>query len=79
MMERPTSKTAIISRGQIEIRRIPMSHCRFTVATNSITVPRIFPFLFSVGNIIENIPLVDFTQPDGLDLQIFVIDMKLKS
>jgi hypothetical protein len=68
----------ITSRGQIEIRRIAMSHCPFTIATNSFTVPRVFPFLFSIGNIIENIPLVDFTQPDGLGLQIFVIDMKTK-
>ncbi len=68
----------ITARGQIEIRRIAMSHCRFTFATNSFTVPRIFPFLFSIGNIIEHIPLVDFTQADALGLQIFVIDMNAK-
>lgn len=69
----------ITARGQTEIPRIAMSHCRFTFATNSFTVPRVFPFLFSIGAIIEHIPLVDFTQLDALGLQIFVIDMKAKS
>lgn len=65
----------ITARGEVEIRRIALPHCRLTVATNSFFMPRMVPQLLRLGVIIERLILDDKTPGDKQGLHVAVIDM----
>jgi hypothetical protein len=68
----------ITLRGEVQIRRIAMSFCRLTVATNSTFLPSMLPIVQRLGAIFERISLKDKKQADGLGFQILVAVMPAK-